>query len=63
MKLLHYRNRKITNKEYKKYSIIIPPDLIERLNWDPGDYLEAEVKNGKLIIGEKNGDKQTDNNN
>lgn len=43
-------SKKIGDKEYSKYVIVIPPKIVEKLGWKSGEELEAEVKKGKLII-------------
>ncbi len=43
-------SKKIGDKEYAKYVIVVPPKLIEQLKWKGGDELEAEIKDKKLII-------------
>lgn len=35
---------------YDKFWIIVPNKLIEKLKWKEGEELEAEVKNGKLVV-------------
>lgn len=54
MKLFKYINRKIGDKEYKKYSIIIPPFIVEQLGWEVGVELDSVVEGNKLIIQIKN---------
>ena len=43
-------SKKIGDKEYAKYVIVIPPKMVNELGWKAGEELEAEVKKGKLII-------------
>ncbi len=43
-------SKKVGDKEYAKYVIVIPSKLVEELGWKVGGELEAEVKKGKLII-------------
>ena len=43
-------SKKIGDKEYAKYVIVVPPKLVEELGWKAGEELEAEVKKDKLII-------------
>ena len=43
-------SKKIGDKEYAKYVIVVPPKLIDKLKWKGGDELEAVVKGDKLII-------------
>ena len=50
MKLLSQRHSKYKNKIYKKFWIIIPNKLIEKLGWKEGTELNADLKNEKLVI-------------
>ncbi len=50
MRLLSTKSREYKGREYQKYIIILPSKLIEKLGWKTGQELEAEEKNGKLII-------------
>ncbi len=43
-------SKKIGDKEYAKYVIVVPPKLIDKLKWKGGEELEAEVKGDKLVI-------------
>ncbi len=43
-------SKKVGDKEYSKYVIVVPSKLIEKLGWEGNEELEAEVKKGKLII-------------
>jgi bifunctional DNA-binding transcriptional regulator/antitoxin component of YhaV-PrlF toxin-antitoxin module len=53
MKLQSQISRKYGDTEYKKYWIVIPNKLLEKLGWKTGQELKGEVKEGKLVI-EKN---------
>ena len=50
MRLLSQKHSEYKGKEYKKFWVIIPQKIIEKLGWKGGEDLEAEAKNGKLII-------------
>lgn len=50
MRLLSTKSREYKGKEYRKYFIILPNKLIEKLGWKTGQDLEAETKNDKLMI-------------
>lgn len=50
MKLLSQVSRQYKDTEYRKYWVIVPSKLIEKLGWETGQELEAEVKDGKLVI-------------
>lgn len=47
-KLQKQKSRKIGNKEYVKYVIVLPFDLIEQLQWSDGDLLIPTV-DGKIL--------------
>jgi antitoxin component of MazEF toxin-antitoxin module len=50
MRLQKQISRKVGDKEYSKYVIIVPPDRIERLGWQDGEELTDEVQGKNLII-------------
>jgi len=50
MKLQKQFSRKVGNKEYNKWVVVIPSKQINALGWNGGEYLESEVNNQKLII-------------
>jgi len=50
MRLLNQISRKYKGKEYKKFWIVIPNKLIEKLKWKTGEELKAEVKDKKLVV-------------
>lgn len=50
MRLQKQLSRKVGDKEYAKYVIVIKSKYVEKLGWKDGEELEAEVKKGKLII-------------
>ena len=50
MTLLAQISREYKDKKYHKHWIVIPNILIEKLGWDEGNELKADVKNGKLIV-------------
>ena len=50
MYLQEQLSKKVGDKEYKKYVLVIPPKLIEKLKWKGGEKLEVELKGDKLII-------------
>ncbi len=43
-------SKRIGDKDYSKYVIVIPSKLIEKLGWKGNEELEAEIKDKKLII-------------
>jgi len=54
MKLQKQLSRKVGNKEYPKWVVIVPPKHIEALEWNEGEYLESEVRNQELIVRKEN---------
>lgn len=54
MRLQKQLSRKIGNKEYPKWVIIVPPRQIDALEWKEGEYLESEVNSKELIIRKEN---------
>lgn len=50
MRLLNQISREYKGKEYKKFWVVIPNKIIEKLGWKTGQELEAEVKGNKLVI-------------
>lgn len=50
MRLQKQLSRKVGNKEYPKWVIIVPPKQIETLGWKEGEYLASEVNDEELII-------------
>lgn len=50
MRLLSQISREYKGKEYKKFWVVLPSKLIEKLKWKTGEDLEAEVKGDKLVI-------------
>lgn len=37
-------------KQYHKYQLTIPEEIVEKLKWEQGADLKLEVKDGKLVI-------------
>ena len=54
MQIQKQMSRKIGNTEYAKYVTVIPPETIKNLGWKDGENLDAEIKDGKLILKKKN---------
>ena len=50
MKLLSQKHSEYKGKHYKKFWIIIPSKIIDKLGWKTGQELNADLKNGKLVI-------------
>jgi AbrB family looped-hinge helix DNA binding protein len=53
MKLQKQVSRKVKNKEYSKYVIVLPSEIVAKLGWKEGENLEAFVRNKKLVIKQK----------
>lgn len=53
LKLQKRMNRKVGDKEYLKWYVDIPSDLIQEAGWKEKSDLEAVVKDGKIIIKTK----------
>ena len=53
MKLQKQLSRKVKDKMYPKYAVVIPPKQIEEVGWKEGTELEAIVKDGKIILRPK----------
>lgn len=46
-------SRKVGNKEYAKWVVVLPPSIIEELSWNAGDALKHEINNGKLVLSKE----------
>ena len=53
MKLQSRVNRRIGNKEYRKWYIDIPPDVIEKIGWKESLELDYDVKNHQIVLRPK----------
>jgi antitoxin component of MazEF toxin-antitoxin module len=50
MHLQKQLNRVVGDKEYAKYLLVVPPETVEKLNWQEGEELVHEVKEQFLIV-------------
>ena len=50
MHLQKQLSRKVGDKEYAKWVLVIPPKIIAKLGWNNETDLEIEIKGDKLII-------------
>lgn len=50
MKLQSQVSRKVGDKEYRKFWIVIPEKLLKKLGWKTGQELKGDVKGDKLVI-------------
>lgn len=53
MKLQKQSSRKVGNVEYPKWVVVIPPETIKNAGWKEGTELDADFRDGKLIIKKK----------
>lgn len=53
MKLQKQLSRKVGNTVYPKYLVVIPPDTVKEAGWKEGTELNADVKDGKVILKPK----------
>jgi len=50
MKLQSQVSRRVGKKEYRKFWVVIPNDIIARLGWVEGQEVSPEVKGHTLIL-------------
>lgn len=50
LKLQKHRTRKVGDKDYFKWELVIPNDVVKVLGWDDNIELESRARNGKLVI-------------
>jgi len=50
MKLQSQSSRKYKGKEYRKFWIVLPNKIIEKLGWKTGAELEAETEDNHLVV-------------
>ena len=53
MKLLKVKSREYKGKQYHKYRVNIPENLIKQSGFKEGDELEAEAKKGEIKVRRK----------
>lgn len=53
MKLIKHRGRKYGDKDYYKYTVVIPNKIIKLLGWKGGEELTVNVKRKKVVIEKK----------
>ena len=53
MKLLKVKSREYKGKQYHKYRVNIPENLIKQSGFKEGDELEAEAKKGEIKLRRK----------
>ena len=50
MRLQKQKTREVNGKEYFRWTVVIPPDEVEKLGWEEGDELRTNRKGNKLVI-------------
>ena len=50
MKLCEKLNRRVGDKEYKKWYLVLSKEDIDKLQWKKGEELEAKVRGNSLMI-------------
>lgn len=50
MKLQKRVNRRVGDKEYIKWYVDLPADIIEKMKWKSGDSLAVSFNRNKLVI-------------
>lgn len=50
MRLQKQVNRKVDDKEYSKYVLVVPPEEVQKLQWGEGEELDHEIKEDALVI-------------
>jgi hypothetical protein len=53
MRLQKQKTREVKGKEYFRWTVVIPPDEVEKLGWEEGSELEPETRKDSLIIKKK----------
>jgi len=53
MKLQSHISRKYKNNSYRKFWVIIPKKLIEKLGWKTGEEVEVDIKDKELVLIKK----------
>jgi hypothetical protein len=50
MRLQKRFNRKVGDREYSKWMIVLAPEDVEKLGWSEGEELETQVRDSKLVL-------------
>ena len=53
MQLQKQLSRKVGNKEYAKWVLVIPPEIIKEAGLKEGQEIEAKIKDKKIILEKK----------
>ena len=57
LRLQRQVSRKYKGREYSKWVVTVPPEQIEQLGWQEGDFLEGSVTSQQLTITKENSEK------
>ncbi|MGQ0534963.1 MAG: hypothetical protein ACT4PT_02705 [Methanobacteriota archaeon] len=60
MKLHRQFNRRVKGKEYSKWLLVIPPEVVGELGWREGDDLYARIAHGELRLGPAKRERRTE---
>lgn len=53
MKLLSQKSREYKGKEYRKFWVVVPNKIVDKLDWKAGEELNEEVIEDRLLIRKK----------
>jgi antitoxin component of MazEF toxin-antitoxin module len=53
VKLQKRFNRKVGNKEYSKWVVVLPNDKVQELGWKEGAELDIDTKKGTITLRPK----------
>jgi antitoxin component of MazEF toxin-antitoxin module len=53
VKLQKRFNRKVGNKEYSKWVVVLPNDKVQELGWKEGAELDVDTKKGAITLRPK----------
>lgn len=53
VKLQKRFNRKVGNKEYSKWVVVLPNDKVQELGWKEGAELDIDTKKGAITLRPK----------
>ena len=53
MRLQSQISREYKDTKYEKFWIVIPSKIVKKLGWKTGTELNADLKNGKLVINKE----------
>ena len=50
MRLQKQKTRELKGKDYYRWTVVIPPDKVKRLDWNEGIELDAKIRDDKLVL-------------